>query len=228
MFFLFHLDLSLHAGDGKKIWNFEYCNWTRAQSQSYHQKSDVAAKLMNREKKGIISHVRNNVDSYCKACRNDSNPVGPVPNRFFLVSLSSFRICCAAASSTSPRGQARPQGAGAPPRARLALAASTPCRARPAAAGKSLPCSRREHALQRVLPPSGSPSPARTPWPLPSHGGAAAEPIEVNQSSFELLFKYTNFVWTYLSVLWNVEDVVWQQKGYMDICHNRLTCVCNE
>ena len=30
MLFLFHLDLSLHAGTGKKIWNFEYCNWTRA------------------------------------------------------------------------------------------------------------------------------------------------------------------------------------------------------
>jgi len=102
---------------------------------------------MNREKKGIISHVRNNVDSYCKACRNDSNPVGPVPNRFFLVSLSSFRICCAAASSLSPRGRARPQ----PP---------------PARAWGLGP--RREHALlsprahpaERVLPPPGSPSPA--------------------------------------------------------------------
>ena len=30
MCFLFRLDLSLHAGAGKKIWNFEFRNQTRA------------------------------------------------------------------------------------------------------------------------------------------------------------------------------------------------------
>ena len=34
MRFLFCLDLNLHAGAGNFFWNFDFCNWTRAEKRS--------------------------------------------------------------------------------------------------------------------------------------------------------------------------------------------------
>ena len=108
--------------------------------------------------------MRNDVDSYFKVCRNDSNPVGPVP----IISSSFLSL---------------PSGSAAPPPPRLRPAAEracspllcAPCSPTPARAWGLGP--RREHALQ-----SASCRRQEVPPLLSSRARSAARPAAAGKS----------------------------------------------